>query len=1002
MASSKGGNSSGHINTLHQRLYHALNLGFRVCDEKEKKWKCTDIEIQRHVVKSISAFLDCFSRATAHNRLIKDSISDIAGALVFILGCKNRAVVGLAVNVVIRLIRTVPSSILQSYSLDLVESLSPLLRCQQLEVCLACAVALNAILMNVRETKEKEVWKILEDSKTVVSVVANLQNFSEGSMSVEWFQEMASLLNTIMLKLPQSRYSVWHNPALMSILESVSQKPDMDLRVATLKLYSSLALCGHGANELLDNGKPMLAMMINCIEESSPLNARIEGLKLAQRLATGNQECLKMINMCSESLVKAIVQTMGKWSLSSGKLEHDQMSLLVEACKLALITRWEGKHHFYFWKYQISEVLLRLVVENFQSQSLDGCVSQEEEISLAEKVLNANFLPSLRSYVWDIIGFLAAHCEGEFDSILHGDELCLDFLVTCACLTFSSSVQKGYQICQNDILSASHSESASRAVLMMIYSPSKYISARARVTLSFVLEEGGEQNLNSLVNFLSYIPSSGSYILPNLLQTTVCLVGSACYSSIPQYANFILRNQGLEILLSFCSWYQRNWENIGASSFAPSTQSTSEKRICCWVCAEDWDNKDTFLLYALLALAELVNYLFSGQNHTEEISMNRENLIDRLCTTLKEIRDGTYGSGPRWYAAHILSYFGYYGFQHNLGKRLMGAYEDEECIDMRLLFASGNSASVNKVIIAVRCPMLLPPKEGAHSSSTILTGKSQRTVQEIRISANVDTLALVKLLEFAYSGYVEVEITMLKKLKTLARHCKAKVLQQMLCRRRPKWGSSIPGIDISIALTPKLIHFSDVILLPKETNVPGFNCRLCSSTSPHAHSHRVILSSGCEYLRALFRSGMQESHLDTLKVPVSWLGLKKLVRWFYSDELPNPPSGCKWNNMDNETKLGELQAYVEIYSLSEWWIMEDLQNDCAHVILSCLESSRELSIKTIELAASFSMWKLVEAAANHAAPIYHQLRDSGELDELDDELVNLIRTAAVQFSQQGG
>lgn len=142
--------------------------------------------------------------------------------------------------------------------------------------------------------------------------------------------------------------------------------------------------------------------------------------------------------------------------------------------------------------------------------------------------------------------------------------------------------------------------------------------------------------------------------------------------------------------------------------------------------------------------------------------------------------------------------------------------------------------------------------------------------------------------------------------------------------------------------------------------------------------------------------------MDSLNVPVSWLGLTKLVNWFYSDELPKPPSGCKWNNMDTEAKLHELQAYVEIYSLTEWWIMEDLQNDCAQVILSCLESARELSIKTIELAASFSMWKLVEAAADHAAPIYHQLRDSGELDELDDELVNLIRTAAVQFSQQGG
>lgn len=225
-----------------------------------------------------------------------------------------------AANVVIRLIRIVPPSIFQTYSLDLVESLSPLLSCQQLEVSLPCAVALNAILVNVRETKEKQVWKILQDAKAVVSIVGNLQNFSEGSMSVEWFQEMALLLSAVMLKWPQSRYSVWNNPALMVMLESVILKPDMGLKFATLKLYSSVgiygclliylviygaikfqrklaltcpfgvplfvsALCGHGASELLDNGKPMLDMMINCMDESSPQYARIEGLKLAQRLA---------------------------------------------------------------------------------------------------------------------------------------------------------------------------------------------------------------------------------------------------------------------------------------------------------------------------------------------------------------------------------------------------------------------------------------------------------------------------------------------------------------------------------------------------------------------------------------------------------------------------------------------------------------------------------------------------------------------------------------------
>lgn len=52
-----------------------------------------------------------------------------------------------------------------------------------------------------------------------------------------------------------------------------------------LGVFSVSALCGHGASELLDNGKPMLDMMISCMDESSPQNARIEGLKLAQRLA---------------------------------------------------------------------------------------------------------------------------------------------------------------------------------------------------------------------------------------------------------------------------------------------------------------------------------------------------------------------------------------------------------------------------------------------------------------------------------------------------------------------------------------------------------------------------------------------------------------------------------------------------------------------------------------------------------------------------------------------
>lgn len=145
----------------------------------------------------------------------------------FILGYKNRAVVDLAANVLIKLLRIVAPSLLQPYSLNLMESLSPLLSVQQTEVSLPCVVAFNTILANVRETKEKEVWRILEEGKTVVSIVGNLQNFYVGNVSVERFQEMAS---------------VWKIPDLMGLLESLSQKPHMGLRFAALKLYSSVGI----------------------------------------------------------------------------------------------------------------------------------------------------------------------------------------------------------------------------------------------------------------------------------------------------------------------------------------------------------------------------------------------------------------------------------------------------------------------------------------------------------------------------------------------------------------------------------------------------------------------------------------------------------------------------------------------------------------------------------------------------------------------------------------
>lgn len=144
------------------------------------------------------------------------------------------------------------------------------------------------------------------------------------------------------------------------------------------------------------------------------------------------------------------------------------------------------------------------------------------------------------------------------------------------------------------------------------------------------------------------------------------------------------------------------------------------------------------------------------------------------------------------------------------------------------------------------------------------------------------------------------------------------------------------------------------------------------------------------------------SHSQTVKVPVSWEAMIKLVDWFYSSELPRPPTGCLWENMDTQEKLHELQPYVELCWLAEFWFLEDVQEACSNMIVACLDSARQLCIKVIQLAANFSLRSLVDVAAILMAPSYRQLCDSGELEELDEELVDMVRAASVRFSQEVG
>lgn len=135
-------------------------------------------------------------------------------------------------------------------------------------------------------------------------------------------------------------------------------------------------------------------------------------------------------------------------------------------------------------------------------------------------------------------------------------------------------------------------------------------------------------------------------------------------------------------------------------------------------------------------------------------------------------------------------------------------------------------------------------------------------------------------------------------------------------------------------------------------------------------------------------------------MPVSWEAMVKLVKWCYTDELPSPLTGCIWANMDNEERLLELEPYLELCWLAEFWFLEDVRDISYGMIVSCLDSAQQLCIKVIKIAADLSLRKLVEVTANYLAPSYRWLCRSGDFEALDEQVVEMIRAASVRLSQE--
>jgi hypothetical protein len=222
----------------------------------------------------------------------------------------------MASNVAVKLVSVLPSQLLQLRMLDLVYCLSSLLSSHQVEVAIPCATALNSIISSLSATSEKAVIEALKETEISICIVRNIKDCS--GKKIEYFLEMASLLSTILLRWPSSRFPVCNDVELMKVLANMHTKTDSYIKLVLLKLYTSLgikisisyrplllsssyfvnylklkplnllfllpALCDSVAQKLIEDGKVFLQMIVQAMGKSNTHDVRIEGFRLAQCL----------------------------------------------------------------------------------------------------------------------------------------------------------------------------------------------------------------------------------------------------------------------------------------------------------------------------------------------------------------------------------------------------------------------------------------------------------------------------------------------------------------------------------------------------------------------------------------------------------------------------------------------------------------------------------------------------------------------------------------------
>lgn len=369
------------------------------------------------------------------------------------------------------------------------------------------------------------------------------------------------------------------------------------------------------------------------------------------------------------------------------------------------------------------------------------------------------------------------------------------------------------QICHSDVVNASKNESMLRAIMMMIYSPSNYIASKTTSILTKMLEPNIKSYLKDFRHILTGISFGTISGMTNIL-IVVNLLSLICCVGLLQYTIWDKNAECMQAIVSFIKWCLSNEVHFDRLSYSPHLHFNFHERACCWGPNKEWEGRDILLLYSLVGLAELISQLGPLTNERDISSLLVGFTEDELVSQLQDICRGSHSPGLKWYAAHILSLLGLYGFPSKFGNEIGRALDEGDYSDICFIHTNGKTLNVHGVILAARCASLLPPNwppasEKMHNCSSFTDKNSFGKIQkEVCLSSHVDDDAMSKLLEYVYKGYLQAGEELTKKLRTLAKRCRVQTLLHILCRKRPKWGAPFPTFNLMTALGPAGYHFS--------------------------------------------------------------------------------------------------------------------------------------------------------------------------------------------------